>query len=184
MALLTVRAAAEQLGVAYSTLKRWVHTGHVRTTRTEGGRIASPITRSIACSRGNTRRAAAGLSLTDESLGGLSAGTACTGSSTKCASMACSHRSACVSAISRSPRLSPLMPCGAQAAPRGRRAGDHQVDRSHDRACRPPCVTAETPRTKSSCRLIAVPSAVPVGVVHRGFLESDATAVGEYCLGA
>ena len=27
MALLTVRAAAEQLGVAYSTLKRWVHTG-------------------------------------------------------------------------------------------------------------------------------------------------------------
>jgi len=37
MALLTVRAAAEQLGVAYSTLKRWVHTGTVRTTRTEGG---------------------------------------------------------------------------------------------------------------------------------------------------
>ena len=37
MALHTVRAAAEQLGVAYSTLKRWVHTGRVRTTRTEGG---------------------------------------------------------------------------------------------------------------------------------------------------
>jgi molybdopterin-binding protein len=37
MALLTVRAAAAQLGVAYSTLKRWVHTGQVRTTRTEGG---------------------------------------------------------------------------------------------------------------------------------------------------
>jgi molybdopterin-binding protein len=37
MALLTVRAAAAQLGVAYSTLKRWVHTGRVRTTRTEGG---------------------------------------------------------------------------------------------------------------------------------------------------
>jgi molybdopterin-binding protein len=37
MGLLTVRAAAEQLGVAYSTLKRWVHTGQVRTTRTEGG---------------------------------------------------------------------------------------------------------------------------------------------------
>ena len=37
MALLTVRVAAERLGVAYSTLKRWVHTGHVRTTRTEGG---------------------------------------------------------------------------------------------------------------------------------------------------
>jgi molybdopterin-binding protein len=37
MRLLTVRAAAAQLGVAYSTLKRWVHTGVVRTTRTEGG---------------------------------------------------------------------------------------------------------------------------------------------------
>ena len=37
MTLLTVRAAAERLGVAYSTLKRWVHAGHVRTTRTEGG---------------------------------------------------------------------------------------------------------------------------------------------------
>jgi len=37
MTLLTVRAAAEQLGVGYSTLKRWVHSGVVRTTRTEGG---------------------------------------------------------------------------------------------------------------------------------------------------
>ena len=37
MPLLTVRAAAAELGVAYSTLKRWVHTGVVRTTRTEGG---------------------------------------------------------------------------------------------------------------------------------------------------
>jgi molybdopterin-binding protein len=37
MALVTVRTAAERLGVAYSTLKRWVHSGRVRTTRTEGG---------------------------------------------------------------------------------------------------------------------------------------------------
>src|SRR5262245_37573356 len=37
MALVTVRAAAERLGVAYSTLKRWVYTGRVRTSRTEGG---------------------------------------------------------------------------------------------------------------------------------------------------
>jgi molybdopterin-binding protein len=37
MPLLTVRAAAGQLGVAYSTLKRWVHSGQVRTVRTEGG---------------------------------------------------------------------------------------------------------------------------------------------------
>jgi molybdopterin-binding protein len=35
--LLTVRSAASRLGVAYSTLKRWVHAGHVRTTRTAGG---------------------------------------------------------------------------------------------------------------------------------------------------
>ena len=37
MALLTARAAAERLGVGYSTLKRWVRVGRVRTTRTEGG---------------------------------------------------------------------------------------------------------------------------------------------------
>lgn len=37
MALLTVRSAAEELGVAYSTLKRWIRTGRVRTVLTEGG---------------------------------------------------------------------------------------------------------------------------------------------------
>jgi molybdopterin-binding protein len=37
LSLVTVRAAAARLGVGYSTLKRWVHTGRVRTTRTEGG---------------------------------------------------------------------------------------------------------------------------------------------------
>lgn len=37
MAPLTVRAAASRLGVGYSTFKRWVHTGKVRTIRTEGG---------------------------------------------------------------------------------------------------------------------------------------------------
>ena len=37
MALVTVREAATRLGVSYSTLKRWVHTGQVRTTRTGGG---------------------------------------------------------------------------------------------------------------------------------------------------
>jgi molybdopterin-binding protein len=37
MALLTVRAAAERLGVGYSTLKQWIHKGRVRTTQTEGG---------------------------------------------------------------------------------------------------------------------------------------------------
>jgi molybdopterin-binding protein len=37
MTLLTIRGAAERLGVGYSTLKRWIHAGTVRTTRTEGG---------------------------------------------------------------------------------------------------------------------------------------------------
>jgi molybdopterin-binding protein len=37
MAPLTIRAAAERLGVGYSTFKRWVHAGRVRTVRTEGG---------------------------------------------------------------------------------------------------------------------------------------------------
>jgi molybdopterin-binding protein len=37
MALLTVRTAGDRLGVGYSTVKRWIHAGTVRTTRTEGG---------------------------------------------------------------------------------------------------------------------------------------------------
>ena len=36
MALHTVRGQPSS-SASYSTLKRWVHTGHVRTTRTEGG---------------------------------------------------------------------------------------------------------------------------------------------------
>ena len=75
MTLLTVRAAADRLGVGYSTLKRWVHSGLVRTTRTEGGhhRVSSTeIERLLAKqqpeSRSNTRPAEA-----DESIAGLSA---------------------------------------------------------------------------------------------------------------
>jgi molybdopterin-binding protein len=37
MPLLTVRAAADRLGVGYSTLKQWIYHGSVRTTRTRGG---------------------------------------------------------------------------------------------------------------------------------------------------
>ncbi len=37
MTLMTVRAAATQLGVGYSTLKQWIHQGRVRTTQTAGG---------------------------------------------------------------------------------------------------------------------------------------------------
>src|SRR4029450_5594900 len=59
MALVTVRAAAERLGVGYSTLKRWILTGHVRTTRTEGGhhRISdAEIDRLTARQAPNARR--------------------------------------------------------------------------------------------------------------------------------
>ncbi|MGH9257246.1 MAG: TOBE domain-containing protein [Vicinamibacterales bacterium] len=75
MALLTVRAAAEQLGVAYSTLKRWVHTGRVRTTRTEGGhhRISdTEIDRLLARQQPEGKRRKP-LTDVDESLAGLSA---------------------------------------------------------------------------------------------------------------
>jgi molybdopterin-binding protein len=51
MTLLTVRAAAQRLGVGYSTLKQWIYGGQVRTTTTAGGhhRIAeSEVERLIA----------------------------------------------------------------------------------------------------------------------------------------
>ena len=75
MALVTVRMAAERLGVAYSTLKRWVHTGRGRTTRTEGGhhRIAeAEIDRLMARQQPDGRRS---LRTSDagESIEGLSA---------------------------------------------------------------------------------------------------------------
>jgi molybdopterin-binding protein len=75
MALLTVRAAAEKLGVAYSTLKRWVHTGHVRTIRTEGGhhRVSdNEIDRLLARQQPESRRRRT-VTDVDESLEGLSA---------------------------------------------------------------------------------------------------------------
>ena len=37
MTLHTVRAAAQRLGVGYSTLKHWIHQGEVRTSQTSGG---------------------------------------------------------------------------------------------------------------------------------------------------
>ena len=83
MALLTVRTAAAQLGVAYSTLKRWVHTGVVRTTRTEGGhhRIADAEIERLLARPSFARGAEGGQPRTkprrsppaEESVGGLSA---------------------------------------------------------------------------------------------------------------
>jgi molybdopterin-binding protein len=37
MPLLTVRVAAERMGIGYSTLKQWIHQGKIRTTQTAGG---------------------------------------------------------------------------------------------------------------------------------------------------
>src|SRR5437868_3394586 len=37
MGLLTVREAAERLGIGYSTLKQWIYEGRVRTRTTSGG---------------------------------------------------------------------------------------------------------------------------------------------------
>src|SRR5262245_47189618 len=42
MALLTVRNAADRLGVGYSTLKQWIYGGQVRTTTTAGGHHRIP----------------------------------------------------------------------------------------------------------------------------------------------
>jgi molybdopterin-binding protein len=75
MALVTVRVAAERLGVAYSTLKRWVHTGRVRTTRTEGGhhRVSdAEIDRLLTRQQPEKARTVRGVD-PDESLAGLSA---------------------------------------------------------------------------------------------------------------
>ena len=74
MALLTVRAAAKELGVAYSTLKRWMRSGHVRTSRTEGGhhRVAeAEVARLQARQAPDSRRMPAVAE--DAVLGGLSA---------------------------------------------------------------------------------------------------------------
>ena len=37
MSWLTVRAAAERMGIGYSTLKQWIFQGKIRTTTTAGG---------------------------------------------------------------------------------------------------------------------------------------------------
>jgi molybdopterin-binding protein len=57
--LLTVRAAASQLGVSYSTLKQWIYKGSVRTVRTSGGhhRIADAEIDRLLASTGRRPRA-------------------------------------------------------------------------------------------------------------------------------
>ena len=53
--LLTVREAAERLGVAYSTLKQWIYDGSIRTTKTRGGhhRISDVLVDVAAARRDN-----------------------------------------------------------------------------------------------------------------------------------
>jgi molybdopterin-binding protein len=60
MALLTVRAAAERMGVGYSTLKQWIYQGKIRTTQTAGGhhRLSdAEIDRLLSAQAPSTRRA-------------------------------------------------------------------------------------------------------------------------------
>ena len=59
MAQLTVRAAADRLGVGYSTLKQWIYQGQVRTTQTAGGhhRIADAEIERLTSRREPSRRA-------------------------------------------------------------------------------------------------------------------------------
>lgn len=75
MALLTARAAAERLGVGYSTLKRWVRSGRVRTTRTEGGhhRVAESEIDRLMARHAPVERGRRPSTEANESLGGLSA---------------------------------------------------------------------------------------------------------------
>ena len=58
--LLTVRAAADRLGVAYSTLKQWIYDGAIRTTTTRGGhhRIAEAEIARVLLSRDRERASA------------------------------------------------------------------------------------------------------------------------------
>ena len=61
MALLTVRAAAERLGVSYSTFKQWIYKGAVRTVTTSGGhhRVAETEIERLLASQGRLPKAAA-----------------------------------------------------------------------------------------------------------------------------
>jgi len=75
MGLLTIRAAAERVGVGYSTFKRWVLAGRVRTTRTQGGhhRVSEAELDRLAARQSPDVRRRAKQADVDESLSGLSA---------------------------------------------------------------------------------------------------------------
>lgn len=75
MPLLTVSTAADRLGVAYSTLKRWVRQGKVRTTQTAGGhhRISEAEIDRLTARHGGEKVKRAPLPGADDAIVGLSA---------------------------------------------------------------------------------------------------------------
>jgi molybdopterin-binding protein len=75
VALLTVRAAAAELGVGYSTLKRWMRSGRVRTSRTEGGhhRVADAEIARLQMRQAPGPRRRSPAAPADDPVGGLSA---------------------------------------------------------------------------------------------------------------
>ena len=76
MSLLPVRSAASRLGVGYSTMKRWIHEGKVRTTQTEGGhyRVSeAEIERMLARRQPERRRGAGAATRPTDTIGELSA---------------------------------------------------------------------------------------------------------------
>lgn len=75
MAMVTVRAAADRLGIGYSTLKRWIGAGVVRTVRTEGGhhRISDDELGRLMARQQPDRQAPVRVVPDDDSLAGLSA---------------------------------------------------------------------------------------------------------------
>ena len=75
MAMVTGRAAADRLGIGYSTLKRWIGAGVVRTVRTEGGhhRLSDDELGRLLARQQPDRQAPVRVVPDDESLAGLSA---------------------------------------------------------------------------------------------------------------
>ena len=75
MPLLTIRAAAERVGVGYSTFKRWVLAGRVRTTRTEGGhhRVSEAELDRLAARHQPASERTKAATASDDTLAGLSA---------------------------------------------------------------------------------------------------------------
>jgi molybdopterin-binding protein len=72
---LTITDAAHRLGVGYSTLKRWIHAGRVRTTRTPGGhhRVAEAELDRLAAGQPPEAARRGRAAHDDEALVGLSA---------------------------------------------------------------------------------------------------------------